>query len=522
MKKKLLSIFLAAVLTCSLFSAACVTAAAEETAVSVQTNTYFTIKNLGSGKMLNVRGNSSKSNTNVTVYEEDYTTGQNFQFLSNGSGAYVLEAQCAPACALNVYGSSSSAGANVNIWTKTGHSTQAWVVEYSAASGGYIIRSANNTNFVLAASGSANASNVCLQQYDSANQYQVWSSNAFSTTGGTPSAPDDNTVYLRQGSYFTIKNLGSDKMLNVRGNSSKSGTNVTVFQADGTTGQKFMFLANGSGRYVLQPQCAGACALNVYGSSSAPGENVNIWTKTGHSTQAWVIEYNSSLGGCVIRSADNTNCVLAASGSANSNNVSIQQYDPENRYQVWTSDAFSIGKAPDPSAGKTAAEITDQISSTYSTAKSMNGGAKFYGWCGVYIVYQLRALNLSSSSDTDITGNGNQMYSCIKAGTTSTGYTKTKYAGNSCLNDIVNAYSGQNVYNIVVSWTHQYGYTDKNPGAGHVTFIHAIIDGTVYYSESYTSGGKGEGTPLSCSLENFYKSYNASYGNAIGAVHFTK
>lgn len=361
MKKKLLSIFLAAVLTCSLFSAVCVTVAAEENAVSVQTNTYFTIKNLGSGKMLNVRGNGSQSNTNVTVYEEDYTTGQNFQFLSNGSGGYVLEAQCAPACALNVYGSSSAAGANVNIWTKTGHSTQAWVVEYSAISGGYIIRSANDTNFVLAASGSANTSNVC-----------------------------------------------------------------------------------------------------------------------------------------------------------------IQQYDPENRYQVWTSDAFSIGKAPDPSVGKTAAEITDQIVSTYSAAKSMNGGAKFYGWCGVYIVYQLRALNISSSSDTDITGNGNQMYGCIKAGTTSTGYTKTKYAGNNCLNNIVNTYSGQNVYNIAVSWPHQYGYTDKNLGAGHVTFIHAIIDGTVYYSESYTSGGKVEGTPLSCSLENFCKNYNASYGSAIGAVHFTK
>lgn len=518
MKKKLFSLLLVIAMLCSLLNTLYMTASANNYSVSVQTGMFVTIKNLGSDKMLNVKGNSSQSNTNVTVYQADGTTGQAFIFVNAGNGRYVLQPQCAPSCALNVYGSYSFAGANVNTWTKTGNDTQSWVIDYNSTLGGYILRSANNINLVLTAAGSANSSNVCLAQYDPTNRYQIWTSSAFSCGTATP----DNTVYLQTDAFYTIGNLGSGKMLNVKNNSSQSNTNVTVYQADGTTGQAFVFINAGNGRYVLQPQCAPSCALNVYGSYSFAGANVNTWTKTGNDTQSWVIDYNSALGGCVIRSANNTNLVLTAAGSANSSNVCLAQYDPANHYQVWTSGAFSIGKALTPQAGKNAGEIIAQISNTYASAKSLSGRSKFQGWCGTYIVYQLRAMGISGSADSDITGNGNQMYNCIKAGTTSAGYTKTKYVGNNCLNDIVNACNGQNVYNIVVSWTHQYGYTAQNPGAGHVTLIHAIIDGTVYYSESYTSGGKPEGTPLSCSLTDFYKNYNSMYGNAIGAVHFTK
>ena len=101
-------------------------------AAEISTDGYYTLKNLYAGKMLNVRGSYSTSNTNVTVYETDGTTGQQFRFIKSGSN-YVLEPKCAPTCALNVYGTSASNGANVNIWTKSGNSTQAWVMEYSSS-----------------------------------------------------------------------------------------------------------------------------------------------------------------------------------------------------------------------------------------------------------------------------------------------------------------------------------------------------------------------------------------------------
>lgn len=307
-----------------------VTSASAAADVDVKLGSYFTIKNLGSGKMLNVRGNSSKSNTNVTVYQSDGTTGQSFQFLDNGAGGYIIQPQCAASCALNVYGQYSAAGFNVNIWTKSGNSTQSWIIEYYSAQNGYIIRSADNTNYVLTAGGSENSSNVKLEQYDPSNAYQIWLSDAFSV----------RKVSVQLGSYFTIKNLGSDKMLNVKGNSNKSNTNVTIYQADGTTGQSFRFIDNGIGGYVIEPQCAPSCAVNVYGQHSSDGLNVNIWAKSGNSTQSWFIEYNRTLDGFIIRSADNKDFVLTAGGSGNSSNVQLGKYDPANTYQVWLSDAL--------------------------------------------------------------------------------------------------------------------------------------------------------------------------------------
>lgn len=312
---------------------------------------YYSIWNMGSEKMLNVVSNSSKSGTNVTVYQEDGTTGQNFAFTSNGRGGYILEPQCAPTCALNVYGQSSTPGANVTIWTKSGNSTQDWIIEPTTTINGYLIRSADNPDYVLTAAGTGNASNVQLQPYERYNMFQLWVSRAFASI----SEPNENTtppdvqipgvdteknVLPLTDTYYTIRNVGSEKMLNVVSNSSKSGANITVYQADGTTGQNFMFIPDGTGGYVLQPQCAPSCALNIYGQSAAEGYNITTWTKSGHSTQSWKIERDSTWGGCIIRSMNNPDYVVTATGSGNASNVQLQRYDSSNPFQVWTSAAF--------------------------------------------------------------------------------------------------------------------------------------------------------------------------------------
>lgn len=155
------------------------------TGVSVKTDGYYTIENLASGKMLNVYGSKNASDTNVTVYETDRTSGQDFQFISKGSGQYVLQPRCATSCALNVYGYSATAGSNVNIWTKSGNPTQSWIVEYNNSLDGYIIRSSDNPSYVLTADGTSNSSNVSIRAYNSSNRNQVWRSNAFSSNSSS-------------------------------------------------------------------------------------------------------------------------------------------------------------------------------------------------------------------------------------------------------------------------------------------------------------------------------------------------
>ena len=187
-------------------------------AAEISTDGYYTLKNLYAGKMLNVRGSYSTSNTNVTVYETDGTTGQQFRFIKSGSN-YVLEPKCAPTCALNVYGTSASNGANVNIWTKSGNSTQAWVMEYSSSSSAYIIRSAANTNLVLTATGTSNSSNVALAYYSSGNKSQLWAAEKISTSapssGGVITTQSIQAVLdkynYKTGKYWTPKNASDSR-----------------------------------------------------------------------------------------------------------------------------------------------------------------------------------------------------------------------------------------------------------------------------------------------------------------------
>ena len=153
---------------------------AASSSASLSTSTWYKFTNAKSGKLLNVYGSKSASNTNITVYQKDGTSGQDFKLVAHGTLSfggktytkYIIVPRCASSCAVNVYGTSAKNNANVNIWTKSGNNTQDWIFE--KVSGGYIIRSANNTSYVLTSAGISNSSNVKIATYSSGNTNQIW------------------------------------------------------------------------------------------------------------------------------------------------------------------------------------------------------------------------------------------------------------------------------------------------------------------------------------------------------------
>ncbi len=189
------------------------------------------------------------------------------------------------------------------------------------------------------------------------------------------SSSDRYTENVTTGKYVTIKNVGSGKLLNVYGNQNRNNANVTVYQADGTTGQLFQFVKKGNA-YVIVPRCATSRAVNVYGNSAKNNSNVCLWSKTGHNTQSWIIDYNPSFSGFVIRSANNQNYVLTATGSKNSSNVCLKKYNPKDKYQVWTSSALKVSNV----------SASNQNSSRgTNTAKAVNLSSK----CNIVKTYKI-------------------------------------------------------------------------------------------------------------------------------------
>lgn len=179
---KMLSFVLSVCMTLTMLSLFQTTAYAATTySVSVKTDTYYEIYNVGGKKYLNVYDQKSANNTNVTLWARDYTPSEYFKFVYY-SGAYMLVPKHATSKVVNAYGDYPANGANCCIWGKTYHSSQLFIPEYVSGSNAFILRLKYNTNLCLTAAGGSNGSNVYLAKYNKKSTYQLWTSKALSVS----------------------------------------------------------------------------------------------------------------------------------------------------------------------------------------------------------------------------------------------------------------------------------------------------------------------------------------------------
>lgn len=174
-------------------------------------------------------------------------------------------------------------------------------------------------------------------------------------------------------------------------------------------------------------------------------------------------------------------------------------------------------------AGTTASKITAQIKRVYSKSRSSFGGS-FDGYCGTLTGYQLYYMGITAGRDRQNGKDGfdrykNQSYS-------SGGYRIKAYSGKSwtlrqALNKITDN-GKKDAYNILVGFES----TPSSAGRryGHSCVIHGIIDGKVYFMESYPVYINGtryrEGAPISCSIKDFCDYYASTTSKFDGVIHF--
>ena len=178
-------------------------------------------------------------------------------------------------------------------------------------------------------------------------------------------------------------------------------------------------------------------------------------------------------------------------------------------------EAIDVVKATTETAQSSADtnKIIQQIKDIYSYAKQAAGVSSFDGYCGMYVNWQLVGLGINSSY---VGADGKDEFDKYKNITVSSGgyhisaYPSSSYSLLSALNTITNNGS-HDAYNILVGF--EKGSGEAGAKYGHTCFVHAIIDGTVYYSESYnaTVGGVyySEGTPIICSISTFCSYYDS-------------
>ena len=169
-------------------------------------------------------------------------------------------------------------------------------------------------------------------------------------------------------------------------------------------------------------------------------------------------------------------------------------------------------------------EIKQQIQTTYKKAKAYYGWNSFHGLCGAWVNMQLHLLGITKEV---LSVDGKDAYDSFKGmKVTSGGYSvKTYPAGlytlKSALNEITKN-GTLDVYNILVGFEKTRSVLGRR--YGHAVVIHAIIDGKVYYAESYNLSLNGvyytEGTPLTASIDEFVEHYAGTTTQFDGVVYF--
>ena len=157
-------------------------------------------------------------------------------------------------------------------------------------------------------------------------------------------------------------------------------------------------------------------------------------------------------------------------------------------------------------------EIIQQIRTAYKRSVSGSGMSSFNGYCGTLVSWQTFCLGIDKRVDLC---DGNKQFdrycnlSKTAGGYSVKTYPAVKYSLEGALNAITQN-GTQDAYNLLVGF--QKTNTTAGQIYGHAVFVHAIIDGIVYFVECYnaTVGGRyySEGQPISCTISEFAAYYD--------------
>ena len=185
---------------------------------------------------------------------------------------------------------------------------------------------------------------------------------------------------------------------------------------------------------------------------------------------------------------------------------------------------FSVFPASETAAVQSKEDrILQQIADTYDSALASSNRYSFRGYCGAFVNWHVYLLGITTSVAT---ANGNQQYNIYADQEyTSGGYrVEALSASRYTMKEALNALTQNgtvDVYNLIAGF--QKTNTTAGRKYGHATFIHAIIDGMVYFSESYSTNFLGtyyaEGTPIVCTIDQFCK-YYGGWTTFEGVIHF--
>ena len=133
-----------------------------------------------------------------------------------------------------------------------------------------------------------------------------------------------SAVTIPNGTYYINSMVKDSSGIDIPGASTSNGARPQLYQANGSSAQKFVFTKQSDGSYVITNAISGK-ALDVAGGATGNGAVVQQYTPNGTKAQRWYIRDTGS--GYCIQSALG-NWVLDIANGSSANGTSISLYTP--------------------------------------------------------------------------------------------------------------------------------------------------------------------------------------------------
>ena len=167
-------------------------------------------------------------------------------------------------------------------------------------------------------------------------------------------------------------------------------------------------------------------------------------------------------------------------------------------------------------------QIMEKARYSYTRSRATAGRASFHGYCGLMVSHQLYNLGIN---DWCIIQDGKNQFDYYKTMEVTTGgyYINAYYAEECNLEEALNAATKngtRDAYNLMVGF--QWTNTEAGGQYGHVVLINAILDGTVYFVESFDLSLNRlypEGTVITCTIGEF-AAYFDKWTRFDGVINF--
>lgn len=285
---------------------------------------YYTITDKNSGKVLDLSNSITNSGSNIQIWSHDiYTCAQKWKTFQTNDGGLVIETACASDMAVSM--SSVQNSANIQLDHYDGGNAQKWkiIAGQTISDGIYTMQStiSSRSNVDIRDISTANGSNVHLWE-DNQSSLQKWQ---FTYANG----------------YYTIKDVNSNKVLDLSNAKISNGANLQIWAHDPyTCAQKWQVVPRAEGGYTILSACSASKAVDLSNASVANGANIQLWSYDPYTkAQRWNLVANPILadGTYTIRSRLGSNKAidLSNAGTTNGTNIQSWSYDSNTAAQKW-------------------------------------------------------------------------------------------------------------------------------------------------------------------------------------------